>query len=153
MNNRTKNIIRIIVAVRDMEKAEAFFTKLLGGVFYKPDTSKYGEYCWINPDAGIELLSPVPGCDAESGRWLEKHGESIMGVVIAPENLEEARENAEAELGLKPVMHQDIPPEELEKLFYLPGYPVAYKKYNQYFYNPEECYNIKLLLADYEKNY
>ncbi len=153
LNNRTRGIIRVIIAVYDMEKAADFFTKLLGGVFYKPDTSKYGEYCWINPDAGIELLSPMPGQDVESGRFLEKHGEGLMGVVIAPENLEEARENAEKELGLKPWMSQDMTQEELDKLFYMPGYPIAYTKYKQYFYAAEEVYNCKLLLADYVKNY
>jgi len=149
MNNRMKKIQRIILVVHDIDKAMKFYTTLLGGTFYETDSKAYGVRCAINFGAGMELLSPLPGCDSESKRWLDTRGECLMGVVYEPEDIEQARSNAEKELGLKPLTTMDSSEEQLVHLF--PGKVPPFKKYMQSFYNPSELNNVKLLFGEYHE--
>jgi len=114
---RPLGINRVTIAVRDLERGKEVFSRLLGATFHpagEEDAARFGVRVAISWDAGIELVSPLPGRESPVARFLEERGEGLMGVVFAVDDLGEARRRAE-EMGV-PVWHElDYSQEEIDR--------------------------------------
>lgn len=137
---------RVTIAVRDLEKGIALYSKLLGATFHSasPDAESYGVRVVMSWDAGIELVSPLPGRDSFVGKFIEKHGEGVVGVVFAVDDVDEARERAE-KLGIRIWSAIDYSQEEIDA--YLQG---RFKKYKEYMLNPADTLGVGPVIGQIE---
>lgn len=101
---------RIAVAVRDLDKAIATYEKLSGGKFHKTGEAvakEAGVHVAAAWDVGIELVSPVKGCDNPITRnleaLLEARGDCVCGVGFCTDDLDATIRSA-GELGIKPML-------------------------------------------------
>jgi len=82
-----RGINRIVVAVWDFEAGKAFYEKLLGATFAPEnddgEAATFGVRVAMAWDAGVELVSPLPGVDSPIRSELEANGEGLKGVVFA----------------------------------------------------------------------
>lgn len=81
-----KGINRVIVAVRDLDKAKRHYSQLLGAHFNDANWTgeKYGINVAISWDAGIELCAPMKGRENDSAvsPFLSAKGEGVLNVVF-----------------------------------------------------------------------
>src|SRR5574340_1402396 len=99
---RARGVNRVTMVVRNLEQGVAFYSKLLGATFHsmnEEDAEKFGIRVMASWDAGIELVSPIPGRESAASQFLKKHGEGLMGVVFAVDDVDAAKAAAE-ELGV-----------------------------------------------------
>ena len=138
---------RVTIAVKDLEKGMALYSKLLGATFHSAksdDAESYGFRVAMSWDAGIELVSPLPGRDSFVGTSIEKRGEGVVGVVFAVDDVDEARERAE-KLGIRIWSAIDYSQEEIDK--YLQG---RFKKYKEYMLNPDDTFGAGPVVGQIE---
>jgi len=127
---KPRGINRVIIAVRDIERAKALYSDLLGATFH--DANWTGEPFGINVaiswDAGIELCAPMPGRQKDSAMspFLEEHGEGIVNVVFGVDDAEEARNRADR-VGVPAVIPINYTQEEIDR--HLGGLFKTYKEY------------------------
>jgi len=122
-------INRVVIAVKDLEKGMDFFSKLLGATFHEAtadDVVTLGIRVAFSWDAGIELVSPMQGRESFVTEILEQQGEGLINVVFAVDDVEKAREAAEA-LGLGIWYSVDYDQETIDK--HLQGRFAKYKLY------------------------
>lgn len=96
------------IVVRDLEKAKALYTELFGAKFQ--DSNPFGgphpvrTNVWggnpphkmaVDKDTGIELIQPLPGRDSEYARFLQEHGEGLLGMSFVTDDVEEVRRRVE----------------------------------------------------------
>ena len=69
------------IGVKDLDKGITFYSKLLGATFHDQSilAEPYGVRCAIGWDAGIELVTPLPGRDSPVETFVEEHGEGLIG--------------------------------------------------------------------------
>lgn len=100
---RARGINRIVVAVWDFEAGKRFFEQLLDAEFAPEnddgEAAKFGVRVAMAWDAGVELVSPLPGVDSAIRTELEANGEGLKGVVFAVADADASRDAAER-LGL-----------------------------------------------------
>jgi len=128
MNARGVN--RVTMVVRDLEHGKAFYSKLLGTTFHSmndEDAERFGIRVAASWDAGIELVSPIPGRESTASQFLEKHGEGLMGVVFAVDDVDAAKAAAE-QLGVRATYALEYDKQTIDK--YLQG---RFPKYKEYF--------------------
>lgn len=94
---KQRGVNRVTMAVWDLEKGKEFYTKLLGAKFEPvndADAEAYGVRCSIAWNAGVELVSPVEGRESRIRTMLEEHGEGLVGVIFAVEDVDASRDEA-----------------------------------------------------------
>jgi catechol 2,3-dioxygenase-like lactoylglutathione lyase family enzyme len=95
-----RGVNRVLIAVRDLDASRRRYSELLGAHF--EDAGWTGEPFGISVaiawDAGIELCAPLPGRESDSAvsAFLERHGEGVMSVFFAVDDVETATRQAEA---------------------------------------------------------
>ncbi|MFC1944717.1 VOC family protein [Chloroflexota bacterium] len=93
---KTEGIQRVVIVVRDLDAAARRYSDLLGMDFTDFGAQEaFGVRAVVNSDWTVEIISPIdPNSFAE--RYLEKHGEGVIGVAFMVQDLAEARDKAEA---------------------------------------------------------
>ena len=138
---------RVTIAVRDLEKGIALYSKLLGATFHDQSipAQPFGLRCAISWDAGIELVAPLPGRDSFVSSFLEKHGEGLMGVVFTVDDVEECCGVAK-EMGISVIaLIADYDQNQIDA--YLQG---RFKKYKEYMLNPADTLGVGPVIGQIE---
>ncbi len=92
---QVKRIQRVVIAVRNLDEAVMRYSDLLGVRFVDyGEQEKGGVRAMVSEDWLVELISPVQP-QSVAARFLEKHGEGVMGVAFEVADLYEARRNVE----------------------------------------------------------
>ena len=86
---KVEKIDRVVIRVKDMDKAKRFFTDLLGGEFGEPFINKPADLISHRHPVGIDLVAPLSP-DGPTATALEKRGEGIAILALEVSNLEEA---------------------------------------------------------------
>lgn len=143
---RPRGVNRVTIAVKDLDKGIALYSGLLGATFHDQSTpaEPYGLRCAISWDAGIELVAPLPGRDSFAEKHITKHGEGLMGVVFAVDDVDEGRQRAE-EMGIGVLGLIEYNQDELRE--YHQG---MFKKYKEYMLNPADTYGVGVVLGQIE---
>jgi len=94
---KPQGVNRVVIAVRDLDKAIDLYSRLLNTVFHddSSESEPWGMRVAISWDAGIELCAPLPDRDSYTKKFIEKHGEGLMSVVFEVDDIDEARERLE----------------------------------------------------------
>jgi len=141
-------INRVIVAVRDLEKAKTLYADLLGATF--SDASWTGEPFGIEVaiswNAGIELCAPAPGRERDCvlTPLLEQQGEGIINVVFNVDDADESLKGVEA-VGVQTINTVDYSQEEIDQ--HLGG---LFTRYKEYFLNTGEQCGYTITLGQFE---
>jgi methylmalonyl-CoA/ethylmalonyl-CoA epimerase len=138
---------RVTMIVRDLEQGKAFYSNLLGATFcavHDAEAERFGIRCVIAWNAGIELVSPLPGRDSYARRFLEKHGEGLAGVVFAVKDVDEAKAAAE-ELGVRITYALDYGKDIIDA--HLQG---RFRKYKEYFLAADGPLSDGVLIGQFE---
>ena len=139
---------RIIVAVRDLEKAKSLYADLLGATFN--DASWTGEAFGIEVaiswNAGIELCAPAPGRehDCVLTPFLEQQGEGIINVVFNVDDADESLKKAES-ADVQTINTVDYTREEIDE--HLDG---LFTRYKEYFLNTGEQCGYTITIGQFE---
>lgn len=144
---KSQGVNRVVIAVEDLQKAIELYSKLLGATFHgaSPDAETYGVSVAMSWDAGIELACPLPGRDSPIRKFIEKHGEGLMAVVFAVDDVDECRATAE-QMGVGVLaMIADYDQEQIDK--YLQG---RFKKYKEYMLNPADTCGVGPIVGQIE---
>ena len=124
---------RVTIAVKDLEKGKELYAELLGATFHsgnEEEAAALGVQVAMSWDAGIELVSPLPGRDSFVKQIIDARGEGVLGVVFCVNDVDEARRVAEKR-GI-PIWHTvDYSQKEIDK--HLQG---RFKKYKEYMLAP-----------------
>jgi len=95
-----KGINRVVIAVKDIEKASKLFSALLGTRFYNAGiVDKFGVRAMVSWEAGIELVSPITS-KGDVANFMKKNGEGIYAVVFNVDDADQTAERAKA-LGVR----------------------------------------------------
>jgi catechol 2,3-dioxygenase-like lactoylglutathione lyase family enzyme len=139
---------RIIVAVRDLEKAKSYYADLLGATFHEAHwTGKaFGIQVAISWNAGIELVAPIPGKENECflTPLLDQRGEGVFNVVFNVGDADEALARAEA-ANIRKINAVDYTQDEIDE--HLDG---LFTRYKEYFLNTGEQCGYSITLAQLE---
>ena len=141
-----RGINRVAMAVWDLEKGKAFYSKLLGATFHpvhEEDAAAHGIECAIAWDAGVELVAPLSDRPSCVRQHLEKNGEGLVGAVFAVEDVD-ASKDAALELGVRVVGSLDYEQATIDR--WLQG---RFEKYKEYFLAPDGPLGPGLLLGEF----
>lgn len=85
-----KGISRVVISVLDLEKAAAFYSKLLGCTFVDQSESAkaHGLRAMISWDGGIELIAPLPSQEKE---FVEQHGQGVSSIIFEVDGVDAQR--------------------------------------------------------------
>lgn len=115
---RQRGINRVVVAVWDFEAGQRFYERLLGARFEPEnddgEAAAFGVRVAMAWDAGIELVSPIPGVPSPIRTEMERNGEGLKGVVFAVDDADEAMASAR-ELGLEAYYSLDYTQEQIDR--------------------------------------
>ena len=141
-----KGVNRVTIAVKDLQRGIDLYSGLLGATFHgaSPDAESYGVQVAMSWDAGIELVSPLPGRDGFVEKFIEKHGEGVLGVVFAVDNVDEARNRAE-KMGIRIWSAIDYSQEEIDR--HLQG---RFKKYKEYMLSAADTLGVGPVIGQIE---
>lgn len=143
---KQRGVNRVTMAVWDLTKGKAFYSKLLGATFHpvhETDAAAHGVECAIAWDAGVELVAPLPDRPSYIRRHLEKNGEGLLGAVFAVPDVDASRSAAE-ELGVGIVGALDYEQATIDR--WLQG---RFKKYKEYFLAPDGPLSPGLLIGEF----
>ncbi len=135
---KPQGVNRVTIAVRDLDSAVAFYSRLLGATFHDQDkpAQSLGVRCAISWDAGIELVSPLPGRESFVTRLIDRKGEGLIGVVFAVDDVEACRHTAE-EMKIRVHPLVDYSPHEIEE--YLQN---RFRKYKEYTLSAADTHGV-----------
>ncbi len=88
---------RVTIAVKDLQNGIDTYSRLLGASFNSAnseDAAKFGIEVAMSWDAGIELVAPLPDRDSHVRNHIEQHGEGLMTVIFAVDDVDESGEQA-----------------------------------------------------------
>jgi catechol 2,3-dioxygenase-like lactoylglutathione lyase family enzyme len=137
---------RVTMAVKDLDDAVAFYSRLLGATFNNQDKAaqSLGIRCAISWDAGIELVSPLPGHETFVTKLIASKGEGLIGVVFAVDDVEACRQTAEEmKIRVRPLV--DYGPREIEE--YLQN---RFKKYKEYTLSSADTHGVGPVIGQIE---
>ncbi len=143
---KPQGVNRVTIAAKDLDAAVAFYSRLLGATFHDQDRAaqSLGIRCAISWDAGIELVSPLPGQESFITRLIQKKGEGLIGVVFAVDDVEECRRTAEQmNIRVRPLV--DYGPREIEE--YLQN---RFRKYTEYTLGAAETHGVGPVIGQIE---
>jgi len=145
---RAMGVNRVVIAVKDLDRAVALYSRLLGATFHEAnpeDAAAHGVKVAMSWDAGIELACPLPDRDSPIKKLIETRGEGIMGVVFNVDDVDECKATAE-QMGIGVLaMIADYSQEEIDK--YLQG---RFKKYKEYMLNPAQTCGVGPIVGQIE---
>ncbi len=85
-----EKVDRVVVAVKDIEKARDFFSDLLGMQFHDiHEDHEFQLKVSLPKNVGIELLAPLTA-DSMIGRFIKEKGEGVWAIVIRVSDLDKA---------------------------------------------------------------
>jgi catechol 2,3-dioxygenase-like lactoylglutathione lyase family enzyme len=145
---KVQGVNRVYIVVRDLDKGVAFYSKLLGATFNDAKVEgKFGVRAALSWDAGIEMLSPLPGSNSPWAmameQFLEKSGGGLFGVAFSVSSADEARTRAEG-MGLG-VTLLEFNPDEIKQHF-----QDRFKIFKEYILNPEDAFGVSLTMVQIE---
>lgn len=112
-----RGINRIVVGVWDFDGGKRFYEQLVGATFAPEnddgEAAAFGVRVAMAWDAGIELVSPIPGVDSSVRTDMEANGEGLKGVVFAVPDADAALSAAE-DLGLSAYYSLDYTQEQID---------------------------------------
>ena len=135
---KTGGVDRVVIVVRDIEKASKSYSELLGISFWDAGVREdFGVRAMVSWDGGIELISPTDA-NSEAARFLEKRGEGLFGVIFKVSDIGEARARAE-EKGFCVTGEVDC------------GLPAGFKVFKEITLHPEDTHGIVVALVQSER--
>lgn len=93
------DLSHVIVAVRDLEKAQLFFSELLGAKFGEVGIHSQLGIRSVMSDAGVELLSPISP-ESDVAKFISKRGEGVYAVVFSTPDVRGAKAKV-ANMGIR----------------------------------------------------
>ena len=144
---KPQGVNRVTIAVKDFEKAMAFYTRLLGATFHEAtaeDAVALGVRVSMSWDAGIELVSPMQDRESFVTEFIEERGEGLMGVVFAVDDVEEAHQAAQA-LGVGVWYTVDYSQEEIDR--HLQG---RFTKYKEYMLDADTSHGVGPVIGEFK---
>ncbi|RJX15835.1 hypothetical protein CW703_04190 [Candidatus Bathyarchaeota archaeon] len=87
-----KGIDHVVIAVKDLGKAEKFFSKLLGIEFDELGENKQWKFKSVISPEGFELLTPTTP-DSETAKYIKKRGEGYFAVALTMKKKEKLTED------------------------------------------------------------
>jgi len=143
---KPKGVNRVVVAVKDLEKAIDTYSKLLGATFHdvSAGSEQYGVKAAISWDGGIELCAPIPGRNSYIEQIIKKRGEGLMSVVFCVDNVEQACAQAK-DMGVSVISSLDYDQKQIDEQ--LQG---RFKKYKWYMLNAGDLCGVGAIIAQIE---
>jgi methylmalonyl-CoA/ethylmalonyl-CoA epimerase len=88
---KTFGLDRVVIVVKDLDKAAKRYSELLGISFWDAGVQEdQGVRAMVSWDGQIELVSPI-STQSGAAKFLEKKGEGIFGVAWKIEDINEAQ--------------------------------------------------------------
>lgn len=145
---KTKGINRVVIVVKDVDKAVALYSKLLNTTFYPAVNAKEnGLRAEMSYDAAIELVSPIPGADTPWAialtQFIKERGEGLHSVIFSVDNVEEGRRKAE-EMGVRVTGKIEFDRDEIKRSF-----QGRWKTYLEYSLNPEDTHGAFVVIGQF----
>jgi methylmalonyl-CoA/ethylmalonyl-CoA epimerase len=143
---KPKGVNRVVIAVKDLDKAMATYSGLLGATFHDASAGaeSFGVKVAMSWDAGIELCSPLPGRNSYVEQIIEKRGEGLMGVVFCVDDVEEAHSRAQ-EMGVSVLATIDYDQKTIDER--LEG---RFKKYKEYMLSADRLRGVGMIVGQIE---
>lgn len=143
---KPKGVNRVVIAVKDLDKAVEIYSKLLGGTFHdmSAGADSYGVRAFINWDAGVELLSPLPGRNSYIEQIINKRGEGLVGVVFCVDDADEAHARAKG-LGIGVVALIEYDQDYIARHF-----GGRFKKYKEYMLKSADLHGVGAIVGQIE---
>lgn len=142
---------RIMIAVRDLDRAKQLYSDLLGATFIDAHWTgePFGIAVSIAWDAGIELCAPLPGREASSAvsAFLAAHGEGVMSVFFNVTDGEAAMERV-IRSGHQSIHSLDYTQAEIDE--HLGG---MFRRYQEFNLNTGPVCGFSVSLARIEPNH
>ena len=140
-------INRVVIAVRDLDRAVHFYSDLLGATFHDASVGaeRFGIKAALSWDAGIELVAPLPGRDSVISRSIEEQGEGLRQVIFAVDNVDETRAKAE-EMGIGVVQTIELTEDELRRYFH-----DMFGKFKEHVLNPADICGAQLVVGQFDR--
>ena len=130
------NLHHIVLAVRDLEKAEEFFSKLFDIKFLHAGEFKEAGFKTIYGENNLEIISPTRP-DSDVAKFISKKGEGLYAVAFEVSDAGKARAKAE-EMGIRVV--GDINPSDLSG-------DVQEGNFREIWLHPKDVFGVYLMLA------
>lgn len=115
---KQRGVNRVVMAAWDFDAARAFYEQLLGATFAPEnddgEAAAFGVRVAMAWDAGVELVSPIPGVDSPIRTEMENNGEGLKGVVFAVDDADAAMAAGE-DLGLSSYYFLDYTQEQIDR--------------------------------------
>ena len=143
---KPRGVNRVVVAVKDLDKAIDTYSKLLGATFLdvSAGSEQYGVKAVISWDAGIELCAPIPGRNSYIEQIINKRGEGLIGVIFCVDDVEQARVQAK-EMGISVLSSLDYDQKQIDEQ--LEG---RFKKYKWYMLNAGDLCGVGAFIGQIE---
>jgi len=143
---KPRGVNRVVIAVKDLEKAIDIYSKLLGATFHdvSAGSEQYGVRAVISWDAGIELCAPIEGKNSYVEQIISKRGEGLMGVVFCVDDVDRACAQAK-DMGISTLATLDYDQKQIDEQ--LQG---RFKKYKWYMLNAGGLCGVGAIIAQIE---
>jgi len=143
---KPQGINRVVIAVKDLDKAVALYSRLLGTAFHFEEAAAepLGVRAALSWEAGIELCSPLPSRDSIIKRFMDQHGEGLVSVVFCVDDVEEARAAAE-DMGIRRVATIEFDQDQIKQLL-----ADKFKKFKEYMFDRDDTFGTNVLVAQIE---
>ena len=143
---KPKGVNRVVLAVKDLDKAIELYSNLLGATFSRDSFvgEAFGFDVANSWDAGIELCAPLPGKDSIVSQSIEQNGEGVMAVIFEVDDVEEARDRAD-KLGISLLIPIEYSDEQLRD-----NLQDRFTKYKEYVMNSAEACGYSLILGQFD---
>lgn len=129
----------VVLAVKDLEKAEAFFSKLFDVKFQLMGEHEGVGFKSIYAENDLELIAPTRQ-DSDVAKFIEKKGEGVYAVGFRVPDAGKAKEKAEA-MGIRVV--GDFSSADLV------GGNITTTEGREIWLHPKDCFGMYLLLPQY----
>ena len=140
-----KGVNRVVIAVRDAERAASLFSQLLGAPFHDyGEVKALGARVMISWDGGIELVAPISD-DSDLARSIKEKGEGVQMVILNVGDVDEARVRAEA-LGIRVTNTLEF---KDPSVMDTPQH--HFTRFKEVFLAPEDTHGVHCLLAQIER--
>ncbi|MDM7999755.1 MAG: VOC family protein [Dehalococcoidia bacterium] len=143
---KPKGVNRVVIAVKDLNRAMDTYSMLLGATFHdvSAGSAQYGVRAAISWDAGIELCAPIPGKNSYVEQIIARQGEGLMGAVFCVDDVEEAHARAK-NMGVSVLTSLDYDQKTIDEQ--LGG---RFKKYKWYMLNAADLHGVGAIIAQIE---
>lgn len=142
-----RGVNRVVVAVWDFDAGRRFFEQVLGAEFAPEnddgEAAAFGVRVAMAWEAGVELVSPLPGVDSPIRAELERNGEGLKGVVFAVADADASMAAAER-LGLEHYYFLDYSQEQIDAKC-----QGRFSRYKEYFVTARAPLSGTVLLGEF----